>query len=110
MNPPIRQKRTRVVTLLAGTLMGLILSRSLGALAQEAKPGPPSQPSQPSPSSPAEPFAPAASMARAAAYLDEASLAWTRQHRCGTCHTNYPYLAARPALKEFDSPAMAEVR
>jgi squalene-hopene/tetraprenyl-beta-curcumene cyclase len=58
----------------------------------------------------AEPLAPAVSMARAAAYLDETSVTWTRQHRCGTCHTNYPYLAARPALKEFASPAMAEVR
>jgi squalene-hopene/tetraprenyl-beta-curcumene cyclase len=57
-----------------------------------------------------EPFAPAVSMARAAAYLDETSVTWTRQHRCGTCHTNYPYLAARPALKAFASPAMAEVR
>ena len=36
----------------------------------------------------------AASMARAAAFLDETALTWTWQRRCGTCHTNYPYLGA----------------
>jgi squalene-hopene/tetraprenyl-beta-curcumene cyclase len=49
-------------------------------------------------------------MARAAAFLDDVSLDWTRQHQCGTCHTNYPYLAARPSLKGPEAPAMAEVR
>jgi squalene-hopene/tetraprenyl-beta-curcumene cyclase len=49
-------------------------------------------------------------MARAAAFLDDVSLRWTRQHQCGTCHTNYPYLMARPALKGADTPAMGEVR
>ncbi|MGP0069749.1 MAG: prenyltransferase/squalene oxidase repeat-containing protein, partial [Isosphaeraceae bacterium] len=50
------------------------------------------------------------SMARAAEYLDRRSLAWTRERKCGSCHTNYPYLMARPALKEHAAPAMSEVR
>src|SRR5262249_33212965 len=46
----------------------------------------------------------------AATFLDSVSLNWTRERKCGTCHTNYPYLVARPVLKEHTSPAMAEVR
>jgi len=49
-------------------------------------------------------------MSRAAVFLDQVALSWTRQHKCGTCHTNYPYLAARPSLREPLAPAMAEVR
>ena len=51
-----------------------------------------------------------ASMASAAKYLDERSLAWTRERKCGSCHTNYPYLIARPVLNEHGSAAMSEVR
>ena len=49
-------------------------------------------------------------MTRAAAFLDDVSLDWTRQRQCGTCHTNYPYLMARPTLKGPEAPAMTEVR
>jgi squalene-hopene/tetraprenyl-beta-curcumene cyclase len=49
-------------------------------------------------------------MERAAAYLDQVAVNWTRRHRCGTCHTNYPYLVARPVLKEPAGGAIAEVR
>jgi squalene-hopene/tetraprenyl-beta-curcumene cyclase len=49
-------------------------------------------------------------MARAAAFLDDVSVNWTRQHHCGTCHTNYPYLMARPALKGTNDSALVEVR
>jgi squalene-hopene/tetraprenyl-beta-curcumene cyclase len=59
---------------------------------------------------PAERMAPALSLKRSAELLDAVAVDWTRQRKCGTCHTNYPYLMARPALKEFSSPAMAEVR
>jgi squalene-hopene/tetraprenyl-beta-curcumene cyclase len=59
---------------------------------------------------PNEPFAAVASMSRAAAFLDETALSWTRQRQCGTCHTNYPYLLARPLLVEPSAPAAAEVR
>ena len=49
-------------------------------------------------------------MRRSADYLDATALQWTRQQKCGSCHTNYPYLMSRPALKEFASPALGEVR
>jgi squalene-hopene/tetraprenyl-beta-curcumene cyclase len=61
-------------------------------------------------SNPREPFAAVASLSRAALFLDESAVNWTRQHQCGSCHTNYPYLLARPVLKEPASSAMAEVR
>ena len=62
------------------------------------------------PLSPDEPFAKDYSAARAAASLDDMGLSWTRQHHCGSCHSNYPYLMARPALKGGDGAALAEVR
>src|SRR3954452_14543431 len=58
----------------------------------------------------AEPVARSLSLKRSAEFLDAVSVEWTRQRKCGTCHTNYPYLMARPAIKEYASPAMAEVR
>jgi squalene-hopene/tetraprenyl-beta-curcumene cyclase len=64
---------------------------------------------RPRPSS-LEPMAPAFSWPRAAEYLDTTSLEWTRQRNCGSCHTNYPYLLARPSLAEYKSPAEAEIR
>src|SRR5262249_42730491 len=62
------------------------------------------------PNSADEPIREAASLGLAATFLDSVSLNWTRERKCGTCHTNYPYLVARPVLKEHTSPAMAEVR
>ena len=46
---------------------------------------------------------------RATAFLDDASLQWTRQNKCATCHTNVPYLMVRPLLSG-DFAAMQEVR
>jgi len=57
-----------------------------------------------------EPVAAAASPAKAAEFLDAVALNWTRVKRCGTCHTNLPYLWARPSLKGFETPAMGEIR
>jgi squalene-hopene/tetraprenyl-beta-curcumene cyclase len=57
-----------------------------------------------------EPLAAVASFRQAARFLDEAALSWTEQRQCGTCHTNYPYLIARPVLKEPESPESAAVR
>jgi squalene-hopene/tetraprenyl-beta-curcumene cyclase len=57
-----------------------------------------------------EPLAAAASPAKAAEFLDAAALQWTRVRRCGTCHTNLPYLWARPSLKGFETPAQGEIR
>jgi squalene-hopene/tetraprenyl-beta-curcumene cyclase len=105
MNHPVRQHCVRAGTLLAAALAIALAARTGSTSAQETKPA-----SRPAPNSATEPFATAVSMPRAAAFLDEAASSWTRQHRCGTCHTNYPYLVARPVLKEHPSPAMAEVR
>jgi squalene-hopene/tetraprenyl-beta-curcumene cyclase len=64
----------------------------------------------PAPNSPDEPIAAAPSLARAAEFLDGVALNWTQQRKCGTCHTNYAYLLARPALRDHPSPVLAEVR
>jgi squalene-hopene/tetraprenyl-beta-curcumene cyclase len=60
--------------------------------------------------SPMESFAPVFSLSQAAAALDDSALSWTHLHRCGSCHTNYSYLVARPAIKETAPPALDEVR
>jgi squalene-hopene/tetraprenyl-beta-curcumene cyclase len=59
---------------------------------------------------PEEPVARQMSPAKAAAWLDSVAINWTRKRQCVTCHTNLPYLWARPSLKSFESPAMGEVR
>ena len=100
--------RAWVGATLAGMLAIPALGPSVSLCAQEAKAA--KEPPRPLRSSAAEPMAPAASMERAAAYLDQVAVSWTRQHQCGTCHANYPYLVARPVLKEPASPALAEVR
>ena len=57
-----------------------------------------------------EPAAVEFSLKRAADQMDTAALSWTRKQKCGSCHTNYPYLIARPLLREFASPVENEVR
>jgi squalene-hopene/tetraprenyl-beta-curcumene cyclase len=57
-----------------------------------------------------EPLAKQLSLAKAADFLDAASLNWTRVRKCGTCHTNYAYLMARPLLKEGDAAGQDEIR
>jgi squalene-hopene/tetraprenyl-beta-curcumene cyclase len=66
----------------------------------------------PTPNSPDEPLAGELSLARSAEFLDAVALDWTRKRQCGTCHTNYAYLIARPALGALsqNSSAMDEVR
>jgi squalene-hopene/tetraprenyl-beta-curcumene cyclase len=49
------------------------------------------------------------SLAKAAQALDRASLDWTKNRGCFTCHTNYPYLYAR-SLIFADDPAPREIR
>jgi squalene-hopene/tetraprenyl-beta-curcumene cyclase len=65
---------------------------------------------KPAPNSPDEPLAERFSIDRAARFLDAVAVSWTREKQCGTCHTNYAYLMARPAAKGGDPEAMAEVR
>jgi squalene-hopene/tetraprenyl-beta-curcumene cyclase len=57
-----------------------------------------------------EPTAATFSPQKAAGFLDNTSLAWTRSRKCGACHTNYPYLLARPALPAADAAPQREVR
>ncbi|MBI4603181.1 MAG: terpene cyclase/mutase family protein [Planctomycetes bacterium] len=64
----------------------------------------------PSPNSPDEPFAESLSLEKAAEFLDAASVTWTRVRKCGTCHTSYAYLFARPSLAAGPSEPVAEVR
>lgn len=40
-----------------------------------------------------------ASLARAGDFLDAVSADWTKARNCGACHTNVPYLMARPAIR-----------
>lgn len=56
-----------------------------------------------------EPIAPEFSAERAGKFLDTASLHWQKSRQCLTCHTNYAYLMARPALGA-DSTAHKQVR
>ncbi len=49
-----------------------------------------------------EPLAKQLSLAKAGAYLDSVGVNWTRDRGCITCHTNMPYLTARPLLKGND--------
>lgn len=79
----------------------LVALSSAGADPPAAKPGA---------NSPAEPVAPELSLPRAGELLDSLSLTWTRERKCGTCHTNYPYLFARPAVPGPLGAAYAEVR
>jgi squalene-hopene/tetraprenyl-beta-curcumene cyclase len=45
-----------------------------------------------------EPVAGTFSPAKAAEYLDGVGVNWTRDKKCITCHTNLPYMLARPLL------------
>lgn len=49
------------------------------------------------------------SLDQATKFLDSASLQWQKQRKCFTCHTNFPYLYARPAISP-DDKAHQEVR
>jgi len=56
-----------------------------------------------------EPLAEQYSLEKAVHFLDSASLQWQKQRKCFTCHTNYLYLYARPAVSA-DAPAHQAVR
>ncbi len=87
--------RSRSLSLLAALVV------SLPAQTQEVP--------KPGQISPDEPVAKEFSREKAAKALDSASLHWTRQRQCGACHTNYPYLLARPALADHVGDSLAEV-
>ena len=56
-----------------------------------------------------EPFAATASLENTVEFLDEMALSWTRYKKCGTCHTNIPYMFGRAAIGPH-TPASEEVR
>jgi squalene-hopene/tetraprenyl-beta-curcumene cyclase len=64
----------------------------------------------PTPNRSDEPIAKKLSLAKAAEFLDAAGLNWTQQRHCGSCHTNYPYLIARPLVKGGDARSLSAVR
>ncbi|MHB1205668.1 MAG: hypothetical protein ACYCZX_08890 [Rhodospirillaceae bacterium] len=57
-----------------------------------------------------EPMVPTASIAKASHFLETASLKWTRQNKCGTCHTNLAHVMAEPFLVERDKGTEQEIR
>jgi squalene-hopene/tetraprenyl-beta-curcumene cyclase len=57
-----------------------------------------------------EPLAATFSMEKAASFLDTVASNWTRERKCGTCHTNYAYLLARPSLSRFPSQEERDIR
>ena len=52
---------------------------------------------------PDEPLMEKYSLEAATRFLDTSSLFWQKQQKCFTCHTNYPYLMARPFLGADDA-------
>src|SRR5262245_58542782 len=64
----------------------------------------------PTTNSPDEPLAQQFSASKAAQFLDQVSLHWTQERKCGTCHTNYAYMLARPVFGERSNPAADAIR
>ena len=56
-----------------------------------------------------EPIAEEFSLTRTVKFLDATALNWQRERNCMTCHTNYAYLYARPAVAD-DAEAHRQVR
>jgi squalene-hopene/tetraprenyl-beta-curcumene cyclase len=65
---------------------------------------------KPAKTSPKEPIASHFDAIAAANYLDGVSLYWTRERKCAACHTNVPYMLARPMLKVGDEKPLKEIR
>lgn len=63
----------------------------------------------PGPNLPDEPVARTYSPKAAARFLDSAALSWQTQRGCFTCHTNYAFLYARPAIAA-DGEAHRDIR
>jgi squalene-hopene/tetraprenyl-beta-curcumene cyclase len=108
MNQRLRARWVWPGTFFVGMLVVLTASPTASIWAQEAMPA--TRSAGQSLNSPMESFAPVYSLSQAAEALDEMALSWIHLHRCGSCHTTYSYLVARPALKETASPALDEVR
>lgn len=86
----------------------LALTITAPAAAEEAPR--PADVEAPPPISESEPLAEALSLERAARYLDAVSLRWQKEKGCGTCHTNFAHLMARPSAASLvpSPPAVRE--
>jgi squalene-hopene/tetraprenyl-beta-curcumene cyclase len=63
----------------------------------------------PGPNRADEPFAEQFSMQQAIRFLDSAALSWQKERKCFSCHSNYAFLMARPAVTH-DAPAHKQIR
>src|SRR5687768_1533219 len=91
--------------------IALLLGGGSAAFAQEAKKETKQEAKQEIKlliNSPDEPIVKGVSFDKTASFLDHQSVAWTQVRKCGTCHTNYPYLLARGQLGG-DLKALKEV-
>jgi squalene-hopene/tetraprenyl-beta-curcumene cyclase len=69
----------------------------------------PTAPPAPGVNQPNEPLAKSFSIDSAVRFLDTAAAHWQSTHKCFTCHTNYAYLIARPAVGH-DNDAHRSIR
>lgn len=76
----------------------LLVALALPVCARAEPPKPPV--AKPTPNKAGEALLMQWSPDKAAEFLDGVGVNWTRERNCGTCHTNYPYLMARPLLGE----------
>lgn len=96
--PPRYARRRRTPICVFAPLLTLLAAGLTGA--EPAVPEPP----EPPPISAGEPLAHGLSLQNAARSLDQSSFHWQATHECGTCHTNFAYLVARPALSAVSPP------
>ena len=80
------------------------------ALAAGARGETPERFAKPTTNSGKEPLAKSLSLTASANFLDAVAVNWTRERKCATCHTNVPYLFARPLLKDSPDEGMKIVR
>jgi squalene-hopene/tetraprenyl-beta-curcumene cyclase len=57
-----------------------------------------------------EPIAKSFSPQKGAEYLDGVNLAWTRERKCFSCHTNVLYMMARPQIQTSENATEKELR
>lgn len=65
---------------------------------------------RPAYTTPDEPLAKQFSAKKAAEFIDGASLHWTRDKKCFSCHTNVFYMQARPLIPGGDAETIKELR
>lgn len=87
----------------------IVVVMALAPFAESAEPVTLENVKDPGPNRLDEPVAEKFSLDRAVDFLDSASLTWQKQRQCFTCHTNYAYLFARPAIAS-DTAAHRAVR